>query len=475
MKEAFALYLTDRAHPIISPPPIKTHCEYSIKMIQDRLMMEKKFPPHMFKAILSKALSLSVLILIFAYNVWAQAATVNSSVRPQDKGLVPPQPAPAPVDYTWWYVTLGVLAVILVAAVIFWVRARISQPTLSKVKNSGSSRDSWESDALDGDKEMEWLRKHNNTINRKRVKKPSGKPVGKEKAPPKNGAAAKAEPVILTKEIQLSGAGDLPFNSILRLEYPHNFDQLPVSQEESLLEAIEQVLDEFNEDEEIKELSMRIIAAYKTRNSVDALSQVALYDLSANTRCKAIEILGEFDHESVFEPIILACADPTREVRAAAARVLTRLGFHRADCWARVALLDEEGRMRQIARAAIEGGLVDRYFDRLTHSDYKQAYEAFALFTLLLKARETTPVATALESHPSQMVKIAIIHVVKVNKEYDALPYLLKLAERKDLPKEVWEYLEEAIARLSRATEETEEELEVVYQAGNDQVENLRV
>jgi len=470
MKEVFVLYLTGRTHPAISPPLNKTHRENSSKTI----MMEKKFPPRMFKAILFKALNLSALITVFAYNAWAQAAA-NSSTRPQDKALAPPPPPPVVADNTWWYLILGVLAVILVIAVVYWLRARTSQPVLSKVKNSGSRTESWESDALDGDKEMEWLRKHNNTINRKRPKKSTGKAPGKVGAALKNGAAAKAEPAVLSKEIQLSGASDLPFNSILRLEYPHSFEYLPVSQEETLVEAIEQVLDEFSEDEEIKELSLRIIAAYKTRNSVEALSQVALYDLSSNMRCKAIEVLGEFDHETVFEPVILACADPTREVRAAAARVMTRLGFNRADAWARVALSDEEGRMRQMARAAIEGGLVDRYFDRLTHSDYKQAYEAFALFTLLLKARETMPIATALESHPSQMVKIAIIHVVKVNKEYDALPYLLKLAERKDLPKEVWEYLEEAIVRLSPAEEEVKEELEVVYQAGNEQVENLRV
>lgn len=420
----------------------------------------------MFKAILFKALNPGALIIIFAYNVWAQSA--NSSIRPQDKGLVAPPAAAPPEDYTWWYVVLGVLSIALIAAVIYWLRVRLAPPTLSKVKKSSSRNDL--DDALDGDKELEWLRKHNNTINRKRPKKPVGKPRVKEALQPKNGGA-KTEPVAQSKEIQLSGAGDLPFNSVLRLEYPNPMESLPVATDEAMLEAIDQVLDEFNDDEEIKELSMRILAAHKTQNSVDALSQVALYDLSSNMRCKAIEILGEFDHETVFEPVILACADPTREVRAAAARVLTRLGFNRADAWARVALLDEEGRMRQIARAAIEGGLVERYFDRLTHSDYKQAYEAFALFTLLLKARETMPIATALESHPSQMVRIAIIHVVKVNKEYDALPYLLKLAERKDLPKEVWEYLEEGIARLSPAV--VEEELEVVYQQGNDQVENV--
>ena len=392
----------------------------------------------MLKAILFRALSIGAPALIFVSQVWGQSR-LNS-----DAGLVPPAPQPVPEDFTYWYLSTFVLVITLGIIIAFWHRAKISFK--APEKNETNWRETWDTDPLDGDKEMEWLRKHNNIINKKRPKKP-GNAARRE--------ANKPAPV-LSKEIQLSAVSDLPFNSIFRLEYPHNSDSLPVSQEEDLIEAIDQVLDEYNEDDEMKELSMRILAAYKTQNSVDALSQAAVYDLSAQVRCKAIEMLGGFDHPSVFETVILACADPTREVRAAAARILTRLGFNRADAWARAALLEDEGRKKQIARAAIEGGLVDRYFDRLTHSDYKQAYEAFALFTLLLKARETEPVANALENHPSPMVRIAIIHIIKVSKEKDALPYLLKLADTKDLPKEVWDAVESAIAKFQPEAEEVE-------------------
>jgi hypothetical protein len=415
---------------------------------QIRSLKKSSFSRHMFKKFTLKLLGLAVLIPGLVFNIAAQVK------NPLDKGLVQQQGTlPPPDDGAWMYSVGFAIFFIGCIAVLLWIRAKKAQAVASKSKDSGLKRDSWDSDQLDGDKEMEWLRKNNDTINRKRRKKPARKNFTREDAL-QNGVA-KPEPA-LSKEIQLASASELPFNSILRLEYPHGVEAMQSSQDESLMEAIEQVLDEFNEDEEMKELSMRIIAAFKTSNSVEALSQVALYDLQANTRCRAIEILGEFDHDSVFEPIILACADPTREVRAAAARMLTRLGFNRADAWARMSLIDDEGRMRQIARAAIEGGLVERYFDRLTHKDYKQAYEAFALFTLLLKARETQPIATALESHPSHMVRIALIHVIKVNKELDSLPFLLKLSERKDLPKEVWESVEDAIKIFSPEPEEVE-------------------
>ena len=39
---------------------------------------------------------------------------------------------------------------------------------------------------------------------------------------------------------------------------------------------------QYEEDEEVRELAVRILAAFKTKNSVEALSQVAIYDLSSS-------------------------------------------------------------------------------------------------------------------------------------------------------------------------------------------------
>ena len=141
------------------------------------------------------------------------------------------------------------------------------------------------------------------------------------------------------------------------------FMQLPISNDDALLSAIEQTQDEFEEDESVRELAVRILARFETKNSVESLSQVALYDLSSTLRSKAVGILSDFDHESVFETLLLACADPTREVRAAAARGLFRLSFDRSDCWMRIAESNDEFRMRHAARAAIAGDLVERSFD----------------------------------------------------------------------------------------------------------------
>jgi HEAT repeat protein len=226
------------------------------------------------------------------------------------------------------------------------------------------------------------------------------------------------------------------------------FEQLPISNDEALMSAIEQTQDEFEEDEEIRDLAVRILARFKTKNSVEALSQVALYDLSSALRSKAVGVLSDFDHESVFEILLLACADPTREVRAAAARGLFRLSFDRSDCWMRIAESDDEYRMRHGARAAIAGDLVERSFDRLVHDDRKTVYEVFALIVLLIKSGETTEVFNALENHRNPNVRKGILHIIKVTKEHNALDGLYNLLESENLSPEMREEIDKLVEEI---------------------------
>lgn len=207
----------------------------------------------------------------------------------------------------------------------------------------------------------------------------------------------------------------LPVYSFVRLERSSPFRSLPDSQDEALLDAIDQTQEESEEDAEVRGLALKVLAAFKTGNSISAISQMALYDLSSKLRSNAVTVLAEIDHESVFETIVTACADPTREVRAAAARGLSRLKFDRAHAWTRIVESNDEGRMRQAARAAMEGDLVERSFDRLVHKDGKVAYEAYAVTALLIKAGETEPVYRALAEHKDENVKLALLHVLQTS------------------------------------------------------------
>ena len=187
------------------------------------------------------------------------------------------------------------------------------------------------------------------------------------------------------------------------------------------------------EDAEIRGLSLKILAAFRTSNSVSAISQMALYDLSSKLRSNAVTVLAGIDHESVFESIVTACADPTREVRAAAARGLFRLNFDRAHAWTRIVETGDESRMRQAARAAMEGDLVERSFERLVHKDNNIAYEAYAVTALLIKAGETEPIYRTLAEHKEEDVKFALLHVLRTIRNETTFDSLSELLIRHEL------------------------------------------
>jgi HEAT repeat protein len=216
----------------------------------------------------------------------------------------------------------------------------------------------------------------------------------------------------------------LPICQITELSRPRPIEHLANSDDEGLLAAIDEVQDDSDTDSEFRGIALRVLAGFKTRNSIEALSQIALYDLSTNLRAKAVGMLAEFDHQSVFETIVLSCADPSREVRAAGARALFKVTFDRGDEWARVALTDDKYLRRQIARAAIEAGLAERSFDRLTLRDEKSVYEAFALVYLIVKSGETEKIFEAIANHRDIKIRVALLHILKVANVAEVIPPL---------------------------------------------------
>lgn len=400
-----------------------------------------------FKQTATKSISLFWLILLSAVQILAQAQT---QIR------VPPAQQPDE-DYTWWYGTLFVL-VLGLASAVFWMlktkkAEKEAQSNISRKEKMMSENNAWDAGSLDLDKEMEWYRRHKKSIGSK-SKMPSKKNLA-ENLPKTNNIfnrAAESENDVL--EVSLDAADNLPPNAqpvqypvfrFQKLELARPFAPLSLSNDEDLMSAIEQAHDEFEEDEEIRDLAVRILTRFKTRNSVEALGQVALYDLSSNLRSKAVSVLADFDHESVFETILLCCADPTREVRAAAARGLFRLSFDRADAWTRIAETRDEFRMRQSALAAKEADLVKRSFDRLVHQDQKIAYEAVALLALMIRAGETEEIFAALSTHHDSNVKLALVHVIGLAKEEETLSNLSEIIEKSTISKELKEKIDEVI------------------------------
>lgn len=377
----------------------------------------------------------ALLLLVFAANVFAQMPTP-----------IPPKVQESE-DYTWWYVSLFVLLLGLIGAVGWWLNSKKSAREVKQEKPKEQNGDSWDT-AVDVDKELEWLRKNQGVINKRGNKKNASKKKFPEGMPQPS--------TIFNESSGETGAPEsnlpLPVFGFQKLEFSRPFNALPISNDEALLSAVEQTQEEYEEDEEIRDLAVRILQAFKTRNAVEALSQVALYDLSSPLRSKAVSILADFDHESVFEAILLASADPTREVRAAAARAFTRLSFDRADAWTRIMESGEEGKMRHAARAAIEGGYVERIFDRLVHRDPKNAYEAVALVALLIRAGETDLIFEKLKTSKDAELQRAILHVIKITDDQSVLNELYALLEQKYLPSDLKKTVDETIEAIGLVT-----------------------
>ncbi len=347
----------------------------------------------------------------------------------------------------WWMIILFVLVGCLAVAIFYRYKIKNAEEfSAATYKRVSYTKNNSNKDLISANKELEWLRKNPKIIGKVQAPTRAKSENGSEK---QNGAA-KPSPLVIENSSEVSTV--LPIYSFLKLKESKPFDALPISNDEALMSAIEQVHEEFEEDEEIRALAVRILAAFRTSNSVEALSQVALYDLSSNLRSKAVTTLSEFDHDSVFETILLACADPTREVRAAAARSLFHLTFNRADAWARIANSGEKGRMRQIARAAIEADLVERSFERLIHQDRKYASEAFALVTLLIRSGELEVISDFLKKNKDIKLRRAILHTIKVSKNKDALNGLNSLLKAENLSPEIQEDVDKTIEEMGFVT-----------------------
>lgn len=226
----------------------------------------------------------------------------------------------------------------------------------------------------------------------------------------------------------------LPVSLFMEFYPAASFTPLEASNDPALLDAIEQTQQEEGNDPEVRNLSLRILAAFRTSNSVDTLAKIAVEDESSNLRSSAVAVLTEFDHESVFEPLLLASADESRDVRAAAARGLFRLSFDRADAWTRLCEFDDPSRRRKAAQAAIEAGLASRSFDRLVHKDEKIAYEAVALVMLLVRSGEVAPIFESIWKHPDTNVKLALLHSLKIANDPSLETNLAALIASDSLP-----------------------------------------
>ena len=203
--------------------------------------------------------------------------------------------------------------------------------------------------------------------------------------------------------------------------------------------------------------AVKILGQFAVQSSVAALGIVARTDQQASIRALAISSLASINHESVFPSVLIGMADESREVRAAAARSLSRLSFDRADAYVRVMETHDVEALRDVAEACIKAGIVSQGIDRLASTDRRQVYEAFSIVSLLTKANMIEPILDAVANHPNVDLRLTAVRLLRTTSQPAVLEQLQQLAAREGMPEAVR-------LALHEATQETEEAENVASQ-----------
>jgi HEAT repeat protein len=208
---------------------------------------------------------------------------------------------------------------------------------------------------------------------------------------------------------------------------------------------------------------VKTLGEFPVQESVSSLTDIVRNDPQPSVRSSAVASLASINHESVFPGMLLAMADESREVRASAARAISRLSFDRSGAYVRLMEGCNQASLKEFATACVKAGIVAQNIDRLSSSDRRQAYEAFSLISLLAKAKATETLTEAIANHSNINVRLSVIHLLATTGQPQVLKELQELASQENMPEEVKTALLEAMYKLeSRPNPEvtTQESLE---------------
>ncbi|HLM55625.1 MAG TPA: HEAT repeat domain-containing protein, partial [Pyrinomonadaceae bacterium] len=227
------------------------------------------------------------------------------------------------------------------------------------------------------------------------------------------------------------------------LELASGYEELPEWMEDAAFISALEMLD--GEDAEGRTAAAQQLAQFPLRRGVEVLSVHAVRDRETSVRAASVTSLGAIGHESVFVPVLLAMGDEAREVRAAAARALSRLNFDRADAYVRVLEKADEKTLGDVARACVKTGLATQAINRLASEDRRQAYESFSLISLVVKAGELGPVLETVESHRDIEVRLACIRLLGLTCPAQLGERLLHVANDGGVPEKVRQAIIETV------------------------------
>lgn len=168
-----------------------------------------------------------------------------------------------------------------------------------------------------------------------------------------------------------------------------------------------------------------------------------------NERATAVADLGRLGGDDSFREITAAFDDPAPGVRDAAARSLYNLQSDRAASFTRALREAPPERRRAIGAALASSGLANEAIGHLMGESREKTYDAFSLLFLMSKAGEVQPLLRAIEDHPNNEVRLAVVKLLALSGQQEILPAFRRLAVRGSLPTEVRSAVMEAIYQIS--------------------------
>jgi HEAT repeat protein len=253
-------------------------------------------------------------------------------------------------------------------------------------------------------------------------------------------AACSVEPVELLDSDAPAFASDLVsdsgiFNFAQLGQTEASIEELPETiEDESLNDALTKAT---SDDAELRCEAVKTLAQYPVKSAIRTLVSMAKHDQESMVRSLAVSSLGFIDHELVFPAVLIGMADESRDVRAAAARTLSRLSFDRTAAYGTLVRSADEQTLRDVAQACIKAGIVSQNIDRLASRDRRQAFEAFCLISLLSKAGLTVPVLEAIERHDNMKVRLSVIHLLASTGDDAVFEQLQQIAGNDELAEEI--------------------------------------
>jgi HEAT repeat protein len=191
------------------------------------------------------------------------------------------------------------------------------------------------------------------------------------------------------------------------------------------------------------------VVPFDEHSTVPASIQQGIASRDASHRAAAIGELSHVDSDEAFQQICSAFDDEAKEVRSAAARALYELRDDRAESFTRALREAAPERRRQIGSAISSSGLASEAISQLTGESREKTYEAFSLLFLMAKAGEVHPLIRAIEGHPNNEVRLAVVKLLALSGQKEILPAFRRLAVRGSLPTEVRSAVMEAIYQIS--------------------------